>query len=130
MILRSVFPTDLQFLYDLMTEPSIRAVSHNKQLFTFEEHSNYWWRKINDPYFEARIIEEDAKPIGLIRRNNGTISIAILPQWQNKGIGTEVLKAFCKIGDKAEIFPANMKSFSVFEKAGFEVKFATMEKNA
>ena len=120
MRLKAVSPEDLEFLYRLNTDPFIRAVSHNKGHFTFDQHCEYWKKKSQDPDFEAAIIIDNDTMVGCIRRDRGLISIAISPEFQNKGVGTEALKDFCKPGDKAEILTENRKSARCFEKAGFK----------
>ena len=127
MKLRDVLLRDLEFMHKLMNKPSVRAVSHNHEPFSYESHVKYWQDKINEPEFEAKIIENNDETIGLIRHDKGYISIAILPEYQNQGIGTAVLTLFCKKGDKAEIYPTNPNSLHTFEKAGFRIQYLILE---
>ena len=128
-VLKEVNQEILEFLYNLNIHPDIRAVSHNKESFTYEEHCLWWQEKmLNDKEFEAALILNDSKPVGCIRRKNKEVSIAIMPEYQNKGLGTTAIEKFCKVGDKVEILIGNVRSIKVFERAGFKKKFLTLER--
>ena len=125
---RNHIQEDMEFLYRLNNHPKIREVFFNKKFFTYEQHKEYWKNSLERDGFEARIILRYDMPVGCIRRDKGIISIAILPEHQNKGIGQEALKVFCVPGDRAEIITGNRRSFHVFIKAGFKVKNMVVEK--
>jgi len=123
--LRDISYHDMLFLYHLNTNPKIRQVSHNKKKFTLSDHYNWWADKLRKKTFKANVIMLRYKVIGCIRRDRGFISIAIDPEYQGKGIGTEALKKFCRSGDKAEIFLNNQNSEKAFVKANFSPRYTT-----
>ena len=102
MKLRNITFKDKQFIHKVKNHPEISKFSHKQ---------------------EGYIIIWKNKKIGYIIRSKGLISIAILPRYQHKGIGTKILKIFCKKNDKAEILSNNFISMAVFKKAGFKPEY-------
>ena len=127
MYIKDVRFEDMEFLYSLMNHPEIRKFSHSGS-FTYDDHLEYWKYQLRDTDFHAGIIMEGGLPVGCIRRDENLISIAILPEYQGKGIGTEALLAFCKPGDIAEILFTNPRSARTFQKAGFREKYTIYKK--
>ena len=129
MILREVKPDDMRFLYDLRNHPEIRAVSHSTKVFTYDEHCDWWRLKLTTRGCEASIIEYEDKSVGVIRRNGEYISIAILPGYQNQGLGTKAIQSFSKKGDVANALCGNIRSIHTFEKAGFKKAYIVLIKD-
>ena len=121
--LRSVREPDMEFLYELHNDPTVRKYFHQKKKFTYKQHTNYWkhWlhsRNFGDE-FSAKIILVDKVPAGCIRRVKGNISVAVLPKFQSNGVGKKALKRFSIPGDSAEIYFENSSSLRLFNAAGF-----------
>ena len=125
MRLRTVSAADLGFIYKLYTHPDILSTCHNKRKYTIGEHC-VWW--MNRGFNNARIILYKDNPVGLIRKDDDSISIAILPEYQDKGFGTKSIKKFTKNGDTAQVLWSNLKSLHVFRKAGFKEQYITLKR--
>ena len=126
MRLKDVRPVDMWFLHKLNVHPSIRAMCHNQASFTYERHCEWWKTKLIEKGFDAMVITHRSKPVGCIRRDRGFVSISVMPEYQNQGIGTKALKAFCMKDDRAEILLDNKKSIHIFKKVGFKDGFLTL----
>lgn len=119
-ILKKASMKDCRFFYRVHTDVDRRFYS-TKKTVSFEEHQE-WYRK---NYKKLTVIyNELAEPVGVIRSQAAEIlSIAVLPNYQGRGYGTESLMGYKAFTDKklvAVIHPKNIASRKSFSRAGFK----------
>lgn len=115
MILRKATRDDCDFIYNLRNKPYVRSASWNTEKLDYSKHKE--WFKNNYKYY---YIIEDRK--GFVRVKDGEISIAVVKEEQNTGLGTAALKEVTKIHPnlKAEVKIDNVQSLNFFINAGFK----------
>lgn len=129
--LRDVTEADMEFLFWLINEPSVRAVSFHTVFISLKEHSQWFQERLqqNLPFF---IIEYDRKPCGYVRfsGNAGSIdvSIAVCSEDRGKNVALVGLRLACRrmfaqARTNAEIHAfvkrSNPTSMKLFANAGF-----------
>jgi len=87
--------------------------------------------RILNEFGSARIVEATAEPIGLIKVVKGEYlwslhQIQLLPQWQGRGIGTELLREVLvqasRVGARVELHVLKVnKARRLYERLGFKV---------
>ena len=136
MNIRPVKESDIEFLFNLRNEPTVRHLSFNSDPIDFSTHKKWFQSKFTDKNTFIFICEEIDEKIGQIRydldldKNSAEVSIAILDSKRNHGFGTELLKKGSRIilqQNKslkliAHIKPENLSSIRAFSKAGFKDK--------
>lgn len=127
MNIRFATETDSMFIYNLRNNKQIRDMCFNTDIIQIEEHTQ-WLKNTKDIIF---IASNNGKDIGVsrfsIKCDYAVISIMILPDEQNKGYGTELIKLIVKYIFNntsctkvvAEIKSDNIQSKKAFYKAGF-----------
>lgn len=100
--LRSIGTSDATFLHTLMNHPSLMARLHQPgtSLADWQESIALWH---SDPDEEGRILMADDQPIGWFAINGLQSSermpyikmAALLPPWQNAGLGHHVIHQLC-----------------------------------
>jgi len=113
-VLRKANVEDARFVFDVCNQESVRKVSWDNEPLIWKKHKE-WFNKNYSYYW---IIEKDQ---GFVRLKDGEVSIALLDRYQNRGIGTKVLKNKC-LGDgiHAEVKLDNLQSLYCFLNAGFK----------
>ena len=77
----------------------------------------------------ARVALYNSNPVGYVGIFNNEITIAVIPDFQDRGIGLSLLQdmrkspAFKKEKTYAKVRPENIKSLKAFKKAGFKTKY-------
>jgi ribosomal protein S18 acetylase RimI-like enzyme len=76
------------------------------------------------PQAECRIIEVDGVPVGSLTCDEGEalrlIDIAILPEWQNQGIGSSVIRQLMASGKAIDLNVASTnRARHLYERLGF-----------
>lgn len=124
--LKKVTEDDIDFLYSLMNNKEVRKFLLNPGQFSYKEHIKYW----KNFKGKAFIIYYKNKKVGLLREENNEISLHILPEYWNKGIGSKALTEYChdKHNLRAKIKPGNIGSIKIFEKAGFKLEYCGYKK--
>jgi len=122
--LRNALKSDTRFIYNLRFSDDCIKVSTTSNKPTYNQHCIYF----NEHIDEYKVIMVNGKmSIGYIRTNkDNEISIALIKEYRNKGIGSLVLK---KINGTATIKKDNLQSINAFEKAGFKLKYYIYEKS-
>lgn len=116
MNLRHAVFEDYMFVYNLRNSEDVRAVSLTNTVIDLDNHK-VWFK---DNYLWYQIITQDDKDIGFVRKDeDNEISICLVPEFRNKGIGSEVLK---QLTGKAVILLDNKSSLKCFEKAGWVIR--------
>ena len=90
-----------------------------EQHITKKEHLKWWRLK-----YILKYIIRDKKRIGFLRVNThayNEITIMLVSEYRNKGIGQIVLKSLPKKKYRAQIQPENKISLQCFKKSGFTV---------
>lgn len=124
----------------------MRAMSLRPDLFSFEQHKEWWARTYGNPWTRIWIVQVGTSPVGYVRYSrivagrplwsggpaaseDGPIevSIAIDPRWRGRKIAQEALRSTADParqalgGEKivALILPENVASQRAFEGAGY-----------
>jgi spore coat polysaccharide biosynthesis protein SpsF len=134
--LRLAREEDCDLLFKWVNDPDVRKNSFNNKEISYEEHVEWFYRKINSPsscVFIAYNGKEN--PIGQIRveieDNIGIISYSISEPYRGRGYGTELLfklpekikeKEVCVKILKGKVKKDNLPSRKAFLKAGYEEK--------
>jgi UDP-2,4-diacetamido-2,4,6-trideoxy-beta-L-altropyranose hydrolase len=135
-VLRNANSDDLYRTFEWAANQIIRRYSFNQAAITFEEHSNWFLRKIRQPdcyYFLA--IQNDVA-IGSIRFDlkdrTALISYLLDPNFHQKGLGSVLLKMGVeKLLQQTNlqlseiigfVQPENVASVKAFEKLGFNME--------
>lgn len=133
---------DLDFLFKLRNEKSVRAASFNSALIDIDTHRRWLERKLAAEDCVIYVAEMNALPIAEIRfdlRDASTteVGVAIIAEFRGRGYGAEILRRsaalfFRDFPDvreiRAFIMTDNQASIRSFAKAGY-VHRDTMEKH-
>jgi len=126
MLLREVILDDSDFLYDLYMKRDSRDILTPIKLNEQNNFvQNYLVKSNIHPYQSWNIIEIDSKKIGslTLHKKNNEIGYWLLPEFQNKGIGTEAIKKFIDINRKSyytiRTHIENKRSQHIAEKLNF-----------
>lgn len=118
-IIRPVSLKDVDWIWELMNQGSVRNASFSTKRIGKEENRAYWKRKLEDKGFRAWTICSEGKPVGLVRVENGTVSIAVSESHRRKGLAFRALSELDLEGCRAEVLPENRDSLKLFLKLGF-----------
>lgn len=120
-IFRDIDPDDYYHLYEILKErdPAIN-ISH-RELPTYEQHCEFWRKK---PYMWSQAIVSMDDFIGYVYlTDRKELGVHIKKEFQQKGIGTEVIKKVLKkfTGDiLINIAPSNSVALKIASKLNFE----------
>lgn len=127
--LRKAEKEDLDLVYSWQQIKEIRAFFNNPSAPTYDEHTNWFIKRLtktNEPYF---ILVYEGKDIGALSLTLNAdkeyeLGWYILPDYWGKGIGTAALKIAKKYGVirpiRAFVKEGNIASHKAFKKAGFK----------
>ncbi len=131
-LLRRAVSDDLEFLFQLRNEPSVRESSFNPKEITLKAHSDWYIQKLNDLNTHFFVILANGEKVGQIRvvieGGCGVISIATVKEHRGRGYGRRAIQDTCKLifseDPRIEEMIAYIKldnttSLKVFSKAGF-----------
>ena len=106
-----------------------------KHAISKDEHYEYTKKQTTNPNFHQWIAASDSLPIGYIRILDHDINIMVDKKFQNKGVGTTMLKLVeekaKKLGLKkleARVLTENQNSLKLFQKNNFQIKMNQLEK--
>ncbi|HCI03564.1 MAG: GNAT family N-acetyltransferase [Candidatus Peribacteraceae bacterium] len=129
--LRNASQNDSRLLWEWANDPIVRASAFNTEPIPWEDHENWFDKKLKDPNCFIYIAELSNEPIGQIRFNcdgqSANIDIHLAPEARGKGLGTNLLTSGIeKIFAESEINEIhssvkveNAPSSKMFLKAGF-----------
>lgn len=132
-IIRQVKRDDSERIWKIRNHPEVRKNSNNLEEFPFEQHDAWFEKKyFNNQDNHCFILEIDGEVIGYCRfdfdfdNDNYTVSIAINPEFHNKGCGSRLLTDSIEQlkTDKdiiAETIKGNIPSFKLFKKNNFTI---------
>jgi RimJ/RimL family protein N-acetyltransferase len=124
---------DADLLFKWINDPQVRAQSLSTNIITYEEHKNWFAKKLTDKNCYLYIVYKNNLPVGMIRfdvhGNECTISYLVDRSERGKGIGFLVINegikqfkndSYFKGSLKATVKNTNAASLKIFENAGFE----------
>jgi UDP-4-amino-4,6-dideoxy-N-acetyl-beta-L-altrosamine N-acetyltransferase len=137
--LRKVTAEDILKIYEWRNHPQVRRWMLNDKEISWEEHEKFWEHMLNkeEPAFIIIFNNVDCGVIRLTKINEETaeIDIFISPEFQGRGIGSEVIKKIvnmCRdLGIKkliARVKPNNVASIKMFERNDFKLTYLYYEK--
>ena len=131
--LRNASLSDSQMVFNLSNDPSVREQSINKETISWENHNEWYGKKISDHnYIFLLALDKKDNFIGQVRfqkeKDKVVISISITEQFRGKGLAKKILTESCArvfqtAGNVnaiiAYIRPDNKASIGGFTSAGF-----------
>ena len=133
--LRKVTEKDWNFILNLRNEFYTNSFYEQKKLIQKTEHYEYMNKQTTNPNFHQWIATSDGLPIGYMRILDHDINIMVDKKFQNKGVGTTMLKLVeekaKKLGLKkleARVLIENQNSLKLFQKNNFQIKMNQLEK--
>lgn len=124
---------DEMFLFALRNMPEVYKMYTNNRSVTPIEHKAWFGRLLERSDVLLLIAWSEQSKIGYVRyditEKTATVSIALHPEYQNRGMGSELLQraeAWVVDEKKIECIQAEIKVFNqasrrLFEKNGFEI---------
>ncbi|MDB5500292.1 MAG: hypothetical protein JWR89_194 [Tardiphaga sp.] len=134
---REQTPEDEAFLYSLFRANNLRTLELSglplaflDDLVAMQHRSRMQTYQKMFPSAAWSVMEREGKPVGEIVEHDEddciyVVDIALLPEWQAKGIGTALMRevmdrcAARGIGVRAKVMIANEPSLEMFRKLGF-----------
>lgn len=126
--------SDLDLYFEWTNDPATRNNSFNTQDVDYQEHTNWFLRKIEDKKALLLVFENEKNiPVGQIRIEQKTdeniIGISIDNNFRGLGLAVSMLTSACETfftefqekSIHAYIKKTNLASLNSFKKAGFEV---------
>jgi UDP-2,4-diacetamido-2,4,6-trideoxy-beta-L-altropyranose hydrolase len=122
-ILRPAVQNDLEITFAWATNPEIRRFAFQNHQISSEEHTQWFFGKINDPLCKFFIGEISGRPFGSIRfdinNNEAIISYLVDPAFHGQNLGQILLKK----GIESLLSKKNLESKAVFNIiSGFVMK--------
>jgi len=129
--IRSISIADKEITFDWANDKMTRENSFNSKLITFEEHSAWFERKLNDKNAIYYICEVYNKPASIVRFDKldekVVIGITVAPDFRGKKLTTHFFQISCKKfldeTDENRIFAyikkENIPTIKAIERAGF-----------
>lgn len=133
--LRKATFADSRFLFELRNDASVREVSFSTEAISFESHTKWLTRKLQDSRTSFYIAEtKDGDSLAQVRFNvvdakTAEVNIAVTKRYRGKGYGTLILTLASRrffeeqpflMSILARIKPNNPSSLRSFEKAGYK----------
>lgn len=126
--------SDLDLYFEWTNDPATRSNSFNTQEVDYQEHTNWFSRKVEDKKALLLVFENKENiPVGQIRIEQKTdenvIGISIDKNFRGLGLAVPILTSACEVfftdfqekNIHAYIKKTNLASLNSFKKAGFEV---------
>jgi RimJ/RimL family protein N-acetyltransferase len=113
--------SDAETLFRWRNDELTRAMFKNSGVVPWPDHLRWLTARLERP--GLFIAEIDGIPVGTFRVDDDEISYTIAPEHRGKGYGLAMLiKAHEMFGSlRAEIFPRNVPSIKIAERAGMQV---------
>jgi UDP-2,4-diacetamido-2,4,6-trideoxy-beta-L-altropyranose hydrolase len=120
---------DAELLYAWQCEPDTRRYARNTRTPTWQEHRDWFAKKLRDSNCLFNIIVRDDTPVGSLRLDqiepgSFEISIVIGADFQGLGLGRVAIKLAQRLAPEAEllaeVFAGNTRSEALFTRAGFK----------
>jgi RimJ/RimL family protein N-acetyltransferase len=137
--IRNIIEPDCEVIFEWSNDPETRHYSFNSEPITWEEHLQWFHKKLSDKNCYWYHFSSEQTPIGHVRIEKNDvviISITISPSFRKKGLGSSLIEAGCHNFWKsnnndiiAYIKKCNIGSIKSFERAGFKKFSETLIKN-
>ena len=121
---------DAKLIFDWANDVEVRAASFYSEPISWENHLNWFTKKLNDKNSLFLIFHQETKPVGLVRIDNSDeaiIGISIDSRFRGKRLAPTLLNKACSEFWKkhnqsvlAFIKNTNIASVKSFEAAGFK----------
>lgn len=135
-VLRRASAADGPFLLTLRNHPTVVALSSSQRIIHPDEHQRWLDAMLTSELNLLLIVdytEDCIRKIGYARidcreENIASVTVVLIPEYQDKGLGTSVIQAVCKLGFLhwpklqkilAIIRKENTRSYAAFTKSGF-----------
>lgn len=135
-ILRQCTKDDWDTILDLRNAFYEESFYQQNKPITKQEHYEYMIKQEKNPNFHQWMAVKDNEVVGYIRILDSDISILVLRQYHNKGIGTIMLQLVEKEAKKLGIKKLrglvrtnNTNSQNIFQKNNYELKMYWFEKD-
>jgi UDP-2,4-diacetamido-2,4,6-trideoxy-beta-L-altropyranose hydrolase len=120
--------SDVELYYDWANDPSVRANSLNSDPIPYENHVNWFTKRIQSENAHLLILVNEFDKIGQIRLekedNLWNINYSIAKEYRGKGMGKEIvaftLDLFPDFHFLARVQNTNIASLKVFEALNFK----------
>lgn len=114
-----------EFIRKLRNDDNVKRGFIEQGFISIEQQEKYMSR-YSDNY---QICLEDGVPVGYIGQIDNDIRLAVLPNFQGKGIGEFMVNKFMKIYPNAfaKVKMDNIASLKLFKKCGFKEKYIILE---
>lgn len=111
-------PQFWEFIRKVRNDPEIQTGFVEQVNITSEQQVKYM-EKHNDEYYVCLDVNGD--PIGFIGEVDDDIRVAVIKEWQGKGVGKFMVKEFMKLkpNSYAKMKHDNIASKKLFESCGF-----------
>ncbi|HXG87649.1 MAG TPA: UDP-2,4-diacetamido-2,4,6-trideoxy-beta-L-altropyranose hydrolase [Vicinamibacterales bacterium] len=129
--IRPVTPADVEAIWQINSDPTVRAMSHSTEPIPFEQHEQWYERTLADKDRCLFVAERDGMVAGLIRydrdADHALVSLAIAAAYRSRGLATRLFistfRAACTtLGVtlvEALVFDENPGSARALFKAGY-----------
>lgn len=127
--LRLATPDDSEFLFNLKKQTLKEYIT---QIWGWDEKDQHDYHKKNFEPEKYRIIQQNGEDIGCIsieeHHNKIMLNIIeIVPEYQNKGIGSKLIRDLIKRGSQEnktvelQVFKVNQRAFKLYRTLGFKL---------
>ena len=133
-VIRKALEKDSEQIFSWRNHLTIRAVSRNSNLITWQEHQQWFSLVINDLNRPLLIGEFQDCPVGVVRfdikKNQAEVSIYVAPEEQSSGHGAELLQSaenwlsqhYLEVNSIfAEVLGDNSRSHRLFVSANYQL---------
>lgn len=131
--IRPAAPKDAELLWTWANDPSVRGASFHKDPIPWEDHIQWFTRRLQSPDVRLWILEEQGRPVGQIRYelsgagDEAVLNFSIAVQERGKGYGEYLVnitkdRALEELGASrisAFVLEGNRSSAKVFLRAGY-----------
>jgi RimJ/RimL family protein N-acetyltransferase len=126
--LRAATEADKEIVWRINNDPEARAQSRSTAEIPWADHAAWFARALHGALW---IIEVNGAIAGVVRVNEGVISIALTKEHRGHGIGTQAITLACERCEgpvDAWILERNRASERAFTKAGFDLRGHVVER--
>ncbi len=133
LFLRPVQEADCETVWRWSNDPKVRERSYNEDPIPWEEHKEWFSRKLSDPSSTLFVGEDEERPVGQVRFDSedsaAVISVVVDSEKRGEGYGTELItrgtERYMQMTDDSRvdafIKKGNEASIRAFEKAGYQL---------
>lgn len=134
--LRKIMKEDIEFLFELVNDSSVRRNSFNSEKIGWNEHQKWFLSKILSSKTKMFILEKNKTPIGQIRfdlfKREWEVDYAIIEKFRGMGLGKKIIKMGIEKLDKSTCVVAKVKSINapsnkIFKSLNFYISSSTKD---